>query len=120
MNDYDFFTRDVLKCMIKYLSTAVVWSKIETKIKGANRHIEDTYFNLEMQYLLLKYGNNSCNCLPVSQCFPMYPDLQLQRYVPERLIQAAPFLHGLFSHSFISVSIRRWQLFSKENERNED
>ena len=41
---------------------------------------------------------------PVSQLSPEYPDWQSQRWPPRRLVQVAPFLHGLFVHSFTSVN----------------
>ena len=53
----------------------------------------------------------------VSQLLPVYPAWQLQRYLPTRSTQVAPFWHGLEEHSLISTQMKckvTWSHFKRE------
>lgn len=53
--------------------------------------------------IIVKVTNQLTENLPVSQSFPVQPEGQVQTYFPYLFVHVPPFLHGLLSHSLMSV-----------------
>lgn len=53
--------------------------------------------------IIVKVTNQLTENLPVSQSFPVQPEGQVQTYFPYLFVHLPPFLHGLLSHSLMSV-----------------
>ena len=53
--------------------------------------------------IVIKVTNQLNKNLPVSQSFPVQPEGQVQMYFPYLFVHLPPFLHGLLSHSLMSI-----------------
>ena len=101
INKVDTFSANIISSFIGlFAGAAYTWAGEHGKFYNTSYHRTSA-----LMFSIMRgksYSNNGFNPLPVSQCFPVNPRLQVHLYLRSGSISQVPLIHGFFIHGVIS------------------